>query len=108
MKETRTFYESLATLVMDNVREFDVPADNKHRINYCQAWYKKMTLAKREIIVVKSYDTIVAFYDVETDCLVSLGRYSMTTYQHIRKFRNNYLPSMCKTAEINVEFVNWF
>ena len=108
MKESRTFYVTLATLVMDNTREFDVPADNKHRINHCQAWFAPFTVGGRAITLVRSYDTIVAFYEVATDCLVSLGRYTMTTYQHIRKFRNNYLPHGYYTEEINVEFVNWF
>ena len=108
MKESRKFYENLGVYVMEHTREFDVPTDNKHRINYCQAWYNNITLAGRKLLLVRSYDTIVAFYDEDTDCLVSLGRYTMTTYQHIRKFRNNYLPNTWKTEEINVELVNWF
>ncbi len=108
MMESRTFYEALATLVMDNVRGFDIPQTPKNRINYCKAWYAEQEVAGRKIIAVRSYNTLVAFYDIATDCLVSLGRFTMTTYQHIRKFRNNYLPNMWKTSEINVEFVNWF
>lgn len=108
MKESRKFYEALGAYVMEHTSEFDVPTDSKHRINYCQAWYDEVTRAGRRIILVRSYNTIVAFYDVQSDCLVSLGRFTMTTYQHIRKFRNNYLPNMWKTDEINVELVNWF
>lgn len=108
MKESRTFYESLGKRVLETVKPADVPQERKNRINYCQAWYNEVYVDGRPIIAIRSYNTIVAFLDIYTDCLVSLGRYSITTYQHVRKYRNNYCPNMWNTSEINVELVNWF
>ena len=72
------------------------------RINRCEAWFTRVD----SLIFVKSYNTIVAVYDGKT--LYSNGRYSMTTYQHIRKFRNNYTADGYMTPEVNLERVNWF
>lgn len=68
------------------------------RVNKCQAWFCK----RDGFWWLRSYGTIVAVYDEELDILVSFGRYSATTYQHIRKFRNNYLPHMWDTTEMNL------
>ena len=83
------------------------------RINRCQAWYYHDT--NTDLVWIKSYNTIVAVYDVYAGVLVSLGRYSMTTYQHIRKFRNDYAPVFTsfihagwEVDEINLELTNWF
>lgn len=76
----------------------------EHRINHCQAWFIEYGNFK----IVKSYNTIVAVYCKDIDVLFSIGRFSNTTYQHIRKFRNNYLPNTYRTKEINLELVNWY
>lgn len=75
-----------------------------NQILHCQAWYGWDAINK--VWLIKSYDTIVA-YDDETT-LYSLGRFSMTTYQHIRKYRDNYTDKLWKIAEKNLELVNWF
>ena len=72
------------------------------RINHCQAWFTRVDC----FTFVKSYDTIVAMFDGYT--LYSYGRYSNTTYQHIRKFRNNYTSHSWATPENNLERVNWY
>ena len=77
---------------------------DENRINKCQAWY----VTYSNIKIVKSYQTIVAVYVEDVDTLFSIGRFSATTYQHIRKFRNNYLPNTYKTKEYNLELVNWY
>lgn len=74
------------------------------RINHCQAWFGYEPT--HNIYLIKSYNTIVAYYDLDT--LYSLGRFSMTTYQHIRKYRDNYTKKLYYTKEKNLEMVNWF
>ena len=69
------------------------------------AWYYKDNSGW---IWLKSYRTIVAVYIPDGDTLYSFGRYSATTYQHIRKFRNNVCPNMHHTHEVNIEYENWF
>ena len=68
------------------------------RVNHCQAWFCK----RDGYWWLKSYSTIVAVYDEDLDMLISFGRYSATTYQHVRKFRNNYLPHGWDTTEMNL------
>ena len=78
--------------------------DTEHRVNCCQAWF----VTTPAHMILKSYNTIVAVYDMKTGVLFSIGRFSSTTYQHIRKFRNNYCPKMHLTEEHNLELVNWY
>ena len=84
--------------------DITIPETNKNRINKCQAWF----LDCGNYVLIKSYKTIVAVYDKTDRTLYSFGRYSITTYQHIRKYRNDYTPDMYKTKEVNCEFCNWF
>lgn len=78
-------------------------ADGMHvewkRLAKCQAWY----WVWGGMIFLKSYDTIVAVYSGQYDTLFSYGRYSNTTYQHIRKFRNTCTPHMWETKEENLQ-----
>lgn len=77
---------------------------NAKRIHKCQAEYQIFS----NCILIQSYKTLVALYNYEDETLYSFGRYTMTTYQHIRKFRNDYTPNMYLTKEENLELVNWF
>ena len=86
----------------------------RYRINHCQAYYTKEIPVcvdeendiRFKVIFIKSYKTIVACHIPEFDVVISFGRYSMTTYQHISKYVKNYTPSY--TQAYNVEYVNWF
>lgn len=83
----------------------DIPDRSWKRVNHCQAWY----IGDGTWKVLRSYKTVVAIYDEMENVLYSYGRYSMTTYQHIRKFRN--LMEMEKgivPQEVNLELVNYF
>ena len=71
------------------------------RLAKCQAWYKE----DGDFIWLKSYNTIVAVYNKVADIVISYGRYSATTYQHIRKFRSNIAHTY---NERNLEFENWY
>lgn len=60
------------------------------RLRNCQAWVCKID----KWYVLKSYNTIVALIDSETDTLYDFLRYvwgySSTSCQHIRKFEKDY------------------
>lgn len=96
MLDTKAMYERY-----DIVRKLA----KEKRVNRCQAWYYK---DRNGDMYLRSYVTLVAVYKADEKVLYSLGRYSMTTYQHIRKFRNDYCPDGHKTKEENLELVNWF
>lgn len=104
----------IVTMYSDVFNEFDeeltrIGASYEwKRLYSCRAWHARV--ADYEVLV--SYNSIVAFYDYLTDRLIVRGRYSMTTYQHIRKFRNLMGYSLgikpWDIEEINLELVNWF
>ena len=77
-----------------------------YRVNKCQCWV--FGREEEETQYILSYDTLVAIYEPYYDLLVSFGRYTHTTYKHIRKFRNDYSLGGYKCEEINMELVNWF
>lgn len=91
-------------LTFNQFQELQFNVAKWSRILNCQAWYGYDPINK--IYLVKSYDTIVAYDDDKT--LYSLGRFSRTTYQHVRKYRDNYAKDGYKTNEVNLELVNWF
>jgi len=52
------------------------------QLSRCTAWYAKY----HDVYLLKSYNDIVAvFYPNDNDMFI-FGRYSLTTYKHIRKF----------------------
>lgn len=69
------------------------------RLNFCNAWYTHT----KNYVVLKSYNTIVAFYDVNSSILYDVLRcvygYTSTSSQHISKFR--YLFDIKKTIRID-------
>lgn len=81
---------------------------NWKRVNRCQAWYTGEGSWK----ALRSYKTVVALYDEWENVLYSYGRYSMTTYQHIRKFRNLMATengiAPWDIREVNLELVDYF
>ena len=85
------------------------------RINHCNAYYAYTTSEYNvpnekwtayRVVFIKSYNTIVGAFFPEFNALILFGRYSMTTYQHIAKFRNNFRYQI--SYEYNMEYVNWF
>lgn len=74
------------------------------RLNCCQAWIYTDDYGRKWL---KSYNTVVAVYSPIEDRLYVFGRYSSTTYQHVRKFRNT-LPNYYNTTEVNIEYENWY
>ena len=85
------------------------------RLNKCSAWY----IEDGDFVWLLSYTTIVACFNKYNDVLVSFGRYSNTTYMHVRKFRNEVCyPIVIRKymtgkpheylMERNMEYENWF
>lgn len=59
---------------------------HEERLYYCKAWIIKSDFS--DFLILKSYYTIVAAYEFETNILWVFGHYSSTTAQHIAKFKN--------------------
>ena len=78
------------------------------RLLQCEAWVGDA----EGCVMLKSYGTVVATYIVAEQILLSRGRYSMTTYQHVRKFRNEmgkrFNVAPWNIEEINAEIDDWF
>ena len=58
----------------------------KKRLYYCTAWIIKPDFS--DFLILQSYSTIVAGYQFSTGILWVFGYYSVTTAQHVSKFRN--------------------
>lgn len=56
------------------------------RVRYCNAY----ALEYSDIIVLRSYNTVVAWYDKFNEKLLVYGYYSKTTQSHIAKFVADY------------------
>lgn len=88
---------------------------DEERLYHCNATVFTSPLVDN-VIFLQSYKTVVALYDIENNTIYQRGRYSHTTYQHFRKFRNfcweNYCDprkiSVLDIKEINLELYNWF
>ena len=75
-------------IVKDNAL-YKVNADAYHKLRYCpygacEAWQAG------NITYLKSYNTLVAFYDEDTCQFYINGLYSMTTRKHINHFLREY------------------
>lgn len=57
---------------------------SKSRLYYCTAWIIKPDFS--DFLILQSYSTIVAAYQVSTGILWVFGYYSNTTAQHVAKF----------------------
>lgn len=86
------------------------------RLLKCTAWVSYDDNSK--IYWLKSYETIVGYYDCTEKKIFWFGRYTRTTYIHMRKFRNwlwfehkepfYSFKHAYDIPEINKLFVNWF
>ena len=56
------------------------------QLYYCKAWV--FMPDNSDFLILQSYSTIVAAYQISTGILWSFGFYSHTTAQHVAKFRN--------------------
>ena len=70
-------------------RALETPIEVK-RLRHCTATVYRYS----DIIVLKSYSTIVAWYDIERGVLLVYNYYSPTTQQHICKFMHDYCKGM--------------
>lgn len=106
--ENKTLDKEILKLSYEDFQNLGKHVTIWNRINSCQAWFGAISLDGSLYYIVLSYNTIVAIYSPNTGVLYSVGRFSMTTYQHIRKYKNNYTPNKYNTKEINLELCNWF
>ena len=61
----------------------------KYRLKYCPYGQCK-TFIKGDIIYLKSYETLVAFFDTKTNNFFIKGLYSTTTRKHINAFLQEF------------------
>ena len=59
------------------------------RLNHNMAWYKET----KDLIVLQSYNTLVAALCKRTNTLVVLDRYSITTQKHVCAFSKRVKPT---------------
>lgn len=59
------------------------------RLNHNQAWYRET----EDLIVLQSYNTLVAALHRRTNTLVVLDSYSNTTQKHVYAFSNRVNPT---------------
>ena len=86
------------------------------RLRHCSAWVGTQMYGDKLYRVLKSYSTIVALYDVQTNTIVEYGHFSSTTYHHIAKFSSDmYLEYQVRSNipayhvnRINLEMCDWF
>lgn len=98
--------------IIDCAYDFSMSRTNNNRLYHCTAWVHDFG----HIVYLESYVTIVAYFDKESNTIYVNGRYSSTTYQHVRKFRNWCWEHYCNARElhswdikeVNLERVNWF
>lgn len=87
------------------------------RLRSCSAKYAVLWKGGTKYIVLKSYSTIVAIYEVRRNRLVEYGHFTITTYKHIAKFSADmYLQyrvgdvqtPVYYTERVNLELEDWF
>lgn len=68
------------------------------RFNYCNAYIACDTIPVKDdetdtwhtIRLIKSYNTVVAFYDETTHCFCEIGKFSRTTSKQLSQIYNKY------------------
>lgn len=84
------------------------------KLGQCQATTARVLddLGNVKYVLLVSYQTVVANYIVGEQVLLVRGRYSQTTYQHVRKFRNamgrEFNVAPWNIEELNAEIDDWF
>lgn len=68
--------------------------DGWTRLKTCQAWYKQLSVPDHNIVVLRSYETLVAC--IIDNKMFVFDYYSATTSQHVAKFERLF-----KSAEVN-------
>ena len=90
------------------LREFP---KNFERFRSCNAYLATEPLTVKcdatnewhSIRVIKSYDTIVAFYDYTTQCFCEIGKFSRTTSKQLTQIFNQYYVG----ERVNAMHIMW-
>ena len=69
--------------------QWNTTPDKPTRLNHSQAWYKET----KDLIVLQSYNTLVAALHKRTNTLVVLDRYSITAQKHVHAFSERVKPT---------------
>ena len=106
----RLFYTDVF-IDLDSIAED--PHINWKRLFKCTAWYHTVRArydsVDYNVIALKSYSIVVALFDLESNQLISRGRYSQTTYKHVYKFRKLLIESgYTIKGDNNLNLVSWF
>ncbi len=95
----KTIQESINKKVLDEIDTFNRYSNENlttapRRLDYCTA---EMFNVGSRYTALRSYNTIVAFYDYDSDTLYDVLRYvygyTATSAKHIAKFRNRMNPA---------------
>lgn len=92
----KAIQENINSICLDAIERFNDSMENGgvydsyKRLRSCTAWVYE----NRDYIWLRSYNTIVAFYDKSNGSFYDVLRwaycYTSTSAQHIAKFRNDY------------------
>ena len=69
--------------------QWNATREKPTRINHNHAWYRE----SKDLIVLQSYNTLVAALHKRTNTLVVLDRYSITTQMHVYAFSERVKPT---------------
>lgn len=99
---TRTEIIKSVTFMINNYSDY--PYIKSDRLYYCKAWTMQSRYSKW--ILLQSYNKIVAAYDKNTEILFVFNYYSVTTAQHVSKFRKWLLKEMTPRPVRRVNLYN--
>lgn len=69
--------------------QWNTTPDKPTSLNHNQAWYKET----KDLIILRSYNTLVAALHKRTNTLIVLDRYSITTQKHVYAFSERVKPT---------------
>ena len=111
--ETLTEYRNKYTKIFDSFDKLDDTL-GWVRLKHMNAYVS----CNDDYFVLKSYNTIVAIYDIQRHMIIERGRYSNSTYRQVKAFldkmRNMYFIRLSgedywnSIGRFNLELVNWY
>ena len=90
------------TNVFSKVRALYIPSDKWIRLRTTHASSTTVTVEDHKYIVLKSYSTIVALYNISKRKLVEYGKYSRSTSRQVTWFYDELVMEYGKSERINL------
>lgn len=81
---------------LDTVIKWYSPKLNYKRFNHCNAYISEVVFCSAENVtfqLIKSYDTIVGFVNLDTKEYIELGKWSRTTSKQVTQIYNTMFKS---------------